>query len=86
VFWKAAVVGDPTDVCDSLAEEDAGCVEPSADVLAFRRDLLLRWPDLADCISPWHTDLDWRQPWGATDLADRFVYLTLPYGWGGARR
>lgn len=32
-------------------------------------------------VSPWHQDLDWRRPWGRTDLADRFVGLTLPYGW-----
>ncbi|MEV0793123.1 hypothetical protein [Kribbella sp. NPDC050459] len=29
----------------------------------------------------WHDDLDWRQPWGRIDLADRFVGLTLPYSW-----
>jgi hypothetical protein len=32
-------------------------------------------------IAPWHHDLSWRQPWGRTDLADRFVGVTLPYGW-----
>lgn len=50
-------------------------------MLAFRADLLRRWPELTDRIAPWHHDLGWRQPWGRTDLADRFVTLTLPFGW-----
>lgn len=50
-------------------------------VLAFRAELLRRWPDLMDMIAPWHHDLGWRQPWGRTDLADRFVGLTLPFRW-----
>lgn len=32
-------------------------------------------------ISPWHVDLGRRQPWGRSDLADRFVGLTLPFRW-----
>ncbi|MEV0131011.1 hypothetical protein AB0H83_21430 [Dactylosporangium sp. NPDC050688] len=49
-------------------------------MLAFRAELLRRWPELASMIAPWHQDLDWR-PYGRTDLADRFVVLTLPFGW-----
>ncbi|MFV2113717.1 hypothetical protein ACFHW0_15450 [Micromonospora sp. LOL_025] len=32
-------------------------------------------------IAPWHHDLGWRQPWGPIEVADRFVGVTLPYGW-----
>lgn len=54
---------------------------PDQRILAFRAELLRRWPDLADSIAPWHHDLGRRHPWGRTDIADRFVGLTLPYGW-----
>ena len=39
------------------------------------------WPSGAAEDPQWHDDLDWRQPWGRIDLADRFVGLTLPYSW-----
>jgi hypothetical protein len=62
-------------------EEQADELVADQRVVAFRAELLRRWPELADMIAPWHHDLDWRQPWGCTDLADRFVGLTLPFGW-----
>ncbi|GAA1872133.1 hypothetical protein [Actinomadura bangladeshensis] len=74
-FWKSAA-GEPDEICDRLADED---VVPAPEVERFRTELLARWPDLADRISPWAPDLDWRQPWGRKDLADYFVSLTLPF-------
>lgn len=80
-FWKAGVTQEPGELAEQLAEEEARLAEPDAAVLAFRAELLERWPELADNIEPWHHDLDWRQPWGRTDLADRYVILTLPFVW-----
>ncbi|WP_327147351.1 hypothetical protein [Nocardia sp. NBC_01329] len=77
-FWKSAV-GKPSEICDRLAEEEVEDVAPSPEVERFRAALLRRWPDLADGISPWAPDLDWRQPWGREDLGAYFVSLTLPY-------
>jgi len=39
------------------------------------------WPQLADMVAPWHHDLGRRRPWGRSDLADRYVMVTLPYRW-----
>ena len=75
-FWKSAV-GEPEEICDRLADEDVDGVDPSPEVERFRSSLLHRWPDLADRISPWAPDLDWREPWGRDDLAAYFVTLTL---------
>ncbi|MEV5570715.1 hypothetical protein AB0L06_11735 [Spirillospora sp. NPDC052269] len=75
-FWKSAV-GDPDEICDRLDDEDVEGVTPSPEVEHFRSELLVRWPDLADRISPWAPDLDWRQPWGHEDLAAYFVSLSL---------
>lgn len=80
-FWVTGVAEDSQDLADRLADEDADGLEPDERVLAFRGELLRRWPELADRIAPWHEDLEWRKPWGRTDLADRFVGLTLAYGW-----
>jgi hypothetical protein len=80
-FWPSGAAEDPRRLADRLAEEEVGSLASDARVLAFRADLLRRWPDLADMIAPWDDDLAWRQPWGRTDLADRFVGLTLPYQW-----
>ena len=75
-FWKSAA-GEPDEICDRLADEDVDGVAPSPEVERFRSGLLGRWPDLADQISPWAPDLDWREPWGRDDLAAYFVTLTL---------
>jgi hypothetical protein len=80
-FWPSGVAGDPRRLAGRLAEEKVGKLVPDQRVLAFRAELLRRWPDLADMIAPWHHDLAPRQPWGRTDLADRFVGVTLPYRW-----
>jgi hypothetical protein len=80
-FWPSGAVKHPRRVAERLADEDAGGLAADQRVLAFRAELLRRWPDLADRIAPWHHDLGWWQPWGHTDLADRFVGLTLPHGW-----
>ncbi|MEU8283953.1 hypothetical protein AB0C01_06395 [Micromonospora sp. NPDC048905] len=80
-FWPSGAADDPRRLADRLADEKAGGLVPDERVLAFRTELLRRWPDLADMIAPWHSDVGWRQPWGDTGLADRFVGLTLPYGW-----
>jgi hypothetical protein len=83
-FWPSGMGGDPRGLADRLAEELTDPLVPDGRVLAFRSDLLRRWPELADMITPWHVDLGRRQPWGRTDLADRFVGLTLPYQWEAA--
>ncbi|MFD7156484.1 hypothetical protein ACFV9C_17925 [Kribbella sp. NPDC059898] len=80
-FWVSGVAEDPQGLANRLADEDADGLEPDERVLAFRGELLRRWPELADRIAPWHEDLEWRKPWGRTDLADRFVGVTLAYGW-----
>jgi hypothetical protein len=82
-FWPSGAAKDPHRLADRLADENADGLVPDRRVLAFRAELLRRWPDLADMIAPWHHDLGWRQPWGRTDLADRFVGVALPYGWEG---
>jgi hypothetical protein len=82
-FWPTGVAAEPGPLADRLADEDADGLAADERVLAFRAELLRRWPELADMIAPWHHDLDWRQPWGPTDLADRYVALTLPFGWRG---
>jgi hypothetical protein len=81
-FWPSgAAPRRPHRLANRLADERPGELRPDPRVLAFRADLLHRWPDLADGISPWHHDLGERQPWGRTDLADRFVALQLPFRW-----
>jgi hypothetical protein len=77
-FWKSAV-GEPEEICDRLADEDVDGVNPSPQVERFRSRLLRHWPDLADRISPWAPDLDWREPWGRVDLAAYFVTLTMSH-------
>ncbi|GAA2119660.1 hypothetical protein [Actinomadura napierensis] len=77
-FWKSAV-GEPDEICDRLADEDVDGVAPGPEVERFRSELLNRWPDLADQISPWAPDLDWRQPWGREDLVAYFVSLSLSF-------
>ncbi|SCG38105.1 hypothetical protein GA0070614_0475 [Micromonospora coxensis] len=72
---------NPHRLAARLADEDADGLVPDEQVLTFRAELLRRWPDLADVIAPWHHDLGWRRPWGPTDLADRFVAVSLSYGW-----
>jgi hypothetical protein len=80
-FWLAGAAKDPGRLADRLAEERAGGLRPDERVLAFRAELLRRWPGLADMIAPWHDDLGWRQPSGRTDLADRYVMIYLPWSW-----
>jgi hypothetical protein len=80
-FWPSGAAENPRRLADRLADEKTGALVPDERVLAFRAELLRRWPDLADMIAPWHHDLGGRQPWGRTDLADRFVGVTLLYGW-----
>ncbi|MEU8609578.1 hypothetical protein AB0C29_16405 [Actinoplanes sp. NPDC048791] len=82
-FWPSGATKNPRRLADRLADEKAGRLLPDSRVLDFRAELLRRWPDLADMIAPWHTDLGGRRPWGRTDLADRFAVLTLRYGWEG---
>jgi hypothetical protein len=80
-FWPAGVAAEPGPLADELADEEADGLTADERVPAFRAEILRRWPDLTDMIAPWHHDLGRRQPWGRTDLADRFVALTLPFGW-----
>jgi hypothetical protein len=80
-FWPSGATDDPGGLVEQLADEQAESLTADERVLAFRAELLRRWPDLTDDIFPWHDDLDWRQPWGRTDIADRFIGLTLSYGW-----
>lgn len=80
-FWPSGAAKNPRRLVGRLANEKADDLVPDERVLAFRAELLRRWPDVTDMIEPWHHDLDRRQPWGRIDLADRFVVVTLPYGW-----
>ena len=80
-FWPTGAADEAGPLAERLAEEEADELVADERVLMFRAELLRRWPELADMIAPWHDDLDWRQPWRRTDLADRFVGLTLPFGW-----
>jgi hypothetical protein len=80
-FWKTSSEDDPAVVVDRLADERADCLVGDDQVLAFRSEVLRRWPDLVHRIEPWHTDLPGTTPWGRTDLADHFVILTLQWGW-----
>ncbi len=80
-FWPSRAAKRPGKLAARLADENTRGLVPDERVLAFRADLLRRWPVLADRIAPWHDDLGSRQPWGRTDLADRFVGLTLPFDW-----
>lgn len=81
-FWPSgAAPRRPHRLANRLADERPGELVPDPRVLAFRAELLRRWPDLADQLSPWHDDLGGRQPWGRTDLADRFAVLTLRWSW-----
>jgi hypothetical protein len=80
-FWPCGAAKNPGRLANRLGKEIVGALVPDERVVAFRAELLRRWPDLADMIAPWHHDLGWRQPWGRTDLADRFVAVTLPYSW-----
>lgn len=82
-LWPSGAAKNPRRLADWLADEKSDGLVPDKRVLAFRAELLRRWPDLADMIAPWHHDLGWRQPWGRPDLADRFVGVSLPYGWEG---
>ncbi|MEU8390329.1 hypothetical protein [Micromonospora sp. NPDC048843] len=82
-FWPSGAAEDPRQLADRLADESADGLVPNARVLAFRAEVLRRWPDLADMIAPWHDDLGWRQPWGHPGLADRFVGMAVPFGWEG---
>ncbi|MGC5052435.1 hypothetical protein ACLQ2S_13380 [Micromonospora sp. DT48] len=82
-FWPSGAAEYPRRLADRLADERADALVADERVLAFRAELLRRWPDLVDMIAPWHHDLGGRQPWGRADLADRFVGVTLPYGWEG---
>jgi hypothetical protein len=83
-FWPPGAAVEPGPLVGELAEEEADGLAADERVLAFRAELLRRWPELTDMIAPWHRDLGRRQPWGRTDLADRFVVLTLPFGWRDA--
>ncbi|GAA3924899.1 hypothetical protein [Actinoplanes auranticolor] len=80
-FWPSGAASNPRRLAERLADEKGGDLLPDQRVLSFRAELLRRWPGLADRIAPWHHDLGSRQPWGRADLADRFVGVTLPYGW-----
>lgn len=81
-FWPRSATDDPGQLVEDLADDyKADELEADPALLAFRADLLTRWPELKDRIEPWHQDLGGRQPWGPTDLADRFVILTLAFGW-----
>ncbi|GHJ15327.1 hypothetical protein [Micromonospora sp. AKA38] len=82
-FWLSGAAEDPRRLVDRLADEETDGLVADERVLAFRAELLRRWPDLADMIAPWHHDLVGRQPWGRTGLAVRFVGVTLPHGWQG---
>ncbi|GIJ24206.1 hypothetical protein [Micromonospora lutea] len=82
-FWPSGAAENPGRLANRLADEKADGLVSNERVLAFRAELLRRWPDLVDMIAPWHHDLVGRQPWGRTDLADRYLGVTLRYGWEG---
>jgi hypothetical protein len=79
-FWKAGFTSDPANLAGQLAKQQAERVPADPAVLAFRADILSRWPEHADRIEAWHSDLGWRQAGSSrTDIADRYVIMTLPY-------
>ena len=76
-FWKAAT-GDAAEIAGRLLEdEDVSGVTPAQEVLQLRRELLSRWPDLADDITPWGADLAPRQSWSDGDFTSHFVAVEL---------
>ena len=69
-FWKTALLADPEMVMDRLAMDDPSVILPDPTVAAFRTELLTRWPELDDQVSP----VD-------ADLAAHFVIMQVPYHW-----
>jgi hypothetical protein len=85
-FWPAGTAvdaGSAETMARRLARERVDGLRADPRVVAFRAEVLRRWPELADRIEPWHGDLGWRQAWGRTDVADRYVILTVAHGWPG---
>jgi hypothetical protein len=80
-FWPAGAARNPHRMAERLAEDRPGRLVPDPRVLAFRAELVRRWPDVARYLSPWHTDQDWPRGTGPSDAAHRYVVLTLPYSW-----
>ncbi|WP_327004724.1 hypothetical protein OHA72_58495 [Dactylosporangium sp. NBC_01737] len=80
-FWPAGAARNPRRTADRLAEDRPGRLVPDPRVLAFRAELVRRWPDVARYLSPWHTDQDWQRGTGPSDAAHRYVVLTLPFSW-----
>ncbi|GAA4604324.1 hypothetical protein BJY16_004956 [Actinoplanes octamycinicus] len=71
-FWKTAVPV-PEDTYDSLAEGLSSGLQPHPDVVAFRGELLKRWPDLVDVLEPIEQDVI-----DDPDDGAKYVLLTLP--------
>ncbi|SNT55212.1 hypothetical protein SAMN05421812_109188 [Asanoa hainanensis] len=67
-FWPAGATKRPQQLADRLAEENTRGLVPDARVLAFRAELLRRWPELDGRIEPEHEEA-------------RYVVLTLAFGW-----
>ncbi|TQS42783.1 hypothetical protein [Cryptosporangium phraense] len=69
-FWKTALLADPDVVMDRLAMDDASVVLPDPAVATFRAQLLTRWPELDDQLSP-----------ADADLEAHFVIMQVTYSW-----
>ncbi|MFC5005086.1 hypothetical protein ACFPIJ_45550 [Dactylosporangium cerinum] len=80
-FWPTGSARNPGRTADRLAEGRPGRLVPDPRVLAFRAELVRRWPDVVDHLEPWHTDQPWPRPSGPSDAAHRYVLLTLPFRW-----
>ncbi|PMR62683.1 hypothetical protein C1A38_02780 [Verrucosispora sp. ts21] len=51
-FWPSGATENPRRLTGRLADEKAGGLVADKRVLAFRAELLRRWPDLVGMIAP----------------------------------
>jgi hypothetical protein len=73
-FWESGA--DPAnELYDAACEGDHDPFVSSGHVLEFRDEIVARWPEIEDCLEPFHfnPDLDEQE-----DLS-RYILITLPY-------
>jgi len=71
-FWPSGATGRPRRLANRLADGNTQGLAPDPRVVAFRAELLRRWPELDGRVAPWDEE-----------LADRYVALHLAFGWPG---
>jgi hypothetical protein len=69
-FWWRAT-GDIDELFDELAADDVSSLVPNRCVLAFRQDVLARWPRLVDVV----------EPGDGSPGEMSFLAVTLPFAW-----